>query len=251
MEKEYKSRMNAFTLAEALITLGVIGIVAALTLPTLIGNYEEKVIISKLKKFNSVMNQAFLRSVNDNGTPDGWGLGGAFSFTDEILTEKLLPYLKVSKNCGLQGKCFYNDDIYFLNNLRWTNLYNPTGWGQVTFILEDGEMVAMNIIDGNCKSERGTSKHLQNVCAFLYVDVNGKIKPNVFGKDFFSFYMTKYGIIPTGSPDEYLEKHSFTQNCVGENANGMGCTAWLLYNENREYLKCNNLSWSGKHKCSD
>lgn len=49
---------NSFTLAEVLITLGIIGIVAAMTLPTLIQNHNKKVVETRLMKFYSTMNQA-------------------------------------------------------------------------------------------------------------------------------------------------------------------------------------------------
>ena len=58
---------KAFTLAEVLITLGIIGIVAAMTLPALIQKNSEKEIIAKLKKFNSTMDQAFMLAKNENG----------------------------------------------------------------------------------------------------------------------------------------------------------------------------------------
>lgn len=51
---------HGFTLAEVLITLGIIGIVAAMTLPTLIQNYKNRVVETRLKKFYSTMNQAVL-----------------------------------------------------------------------------------------------------------------------------------------------------------------------------------------------
>ena len=53
---------NAFTLAEVLITLGIIGVVAAMTLPTLIQNNKNKEVEARLKKVYSVMNQAILMS---------------------------------------------------------------------------------------------------------------------------------------------------------------------------------------------
>ena len=59
---------NGFTLAEVLITLGVIGIVAALTMPSLIANYQKQVTISKLKKIYSILGQQILLA-NSQGTP--------------------------------------------------------------------------------------------------------------------------------------------------------------------------------------
>ena len=56
-----------FTLAEVLITLGIIGVVAALTLPPLIENHQKQVTVNKLKKFYSLMSQAVLMWQNETG----------------------------------------------------------------------------------------------------------------------------------------------------------------------------------------
>lgn len=61
---------KAFTLAEVLITLGIIGVVAALTLPTLIQTNKNKEVETKLQKIYSVMKQAILMSELDNGPRD-------------------------------------------------------------------------------------------------------------------------------------------------------------------------------------
>ena len=66
------SRKSAFTLAEVLITLGIIGVVAAMTLPTLVGNYKKAQTVSQLKKVYSVLSQSMLSSVNANGDSNGW-----------------------------------------------------------------------------------------------------------------------------------------------------------------------------------
>ena len=65
-------KIKSFTLAEVLITLGIIGIVAAMTLPIVIGNYKKQVVSSRLKKFYSIMNQAILMSENDNESIEYW-----------------------------------------------------------------------------------------------------------------------------------------------------------------------------------
>ena len=62
----------AFTLAEVLITLGIIGVVAAMTIPVLIGNYRKNATVAKLQKFYSVMNQAIKLAEVDNGEPSMW-----------------------------------------------------------------------------------------------------------------------------------------------------------------------------------
>ena len=62
----------AFTLAEVLITLGIIGIVAAMTLPTLIANYQKKVVETRLIAFYSKINQAYRMSYAENGDTVDW-----------------------------------------------------------------------------------------------------------------------------------------------------------------------------------
>ena len=69
---EAKTLKKGFTLAEVLITLGIIGVVAAMTLPTLINDYQAKETVTRLKKVYSIVNQAYLRALNDNGPLNSW-----------------------------------------------------------------------------------------------------------------------------------------------------------------------------------
>ena len=66
------SMKKAFTLAEVLITLGIIGVVAALTIPTLMSNHRANVTMQKLKKFYSSMYQAQLMAIKDYGEVQNW-----------------------------------------------------------------------------------------------------------------------------------------------------------------------------------
>ena len=59
--------INAFRLSESLITLGIIGIVAAMSLPSLTNKLQKKDKSARLKKFNSAINQAITRSIADKG----------------------------------------------------------------------------------------------------------------------------------------------------------------------------------------
>ena len=65
--KLYVKRKIAFTLAEVLITLGVIGVVAAMTLPTLIFNYQKKVVANRLKQTYSLIYQSIEKSKAEYG----------------------------------------------------------------------------------------------------------------------------------------------------------------------------------------
>ena len=100
----------AFTLAEVLITLGIIGVVAALTMPVLVQKHRNSVIETSLQKFYSVMNQAVERSEIDNGAREYWfqDFGGAdidddgnpvagTSDAQKWFNQYLAPYLQITK----------------------------------------------------------------------------------------------------------------------------------------------------------
>lgn len=70
---------KAFTLAEVLITLGIIGIVAAMTLPTLVSNYRKNIVETRLKRFYSVANNALVASQAENASWDFWYFNGSLT----------------------------------------------------------------------------------------------------------------------------------------------------------------------------
>jgi type II secretory pathway pseudopilin PulG len=86
----------AFTLAETLITLGIIGVVAALTMPALVANYQKKVLETRIKKFYSVMQQAVNMKKAEDGALDGSMLAANFSPAEMTLffDTNYKPYLK-------------------------------------------------------------------------------------------------------------------------------------------------------------
>ena len=89
----------AFTLAEVLITLGIIGVVAAMTLPTLIAKYQEKVWLTQFKVTYSTLSQAYLRAYQEHGVIKNWGLPlDNKAESAKIVAEKLLPYLNLAQD---------------------------------------------------------------------------------------------------------------------------------------------------------
>lgn len=74
---------KAFTLAEVLITIGIIGVVAALTIPVLIANHRKKVVETRLAKFYSTMNQALELSESENGPKEHWDEMGKTGFEED------------------------------------------------------------------------------------------------------------------------------------------------------------------------
>ena len=253
-------KIFAFTLAEVLITLGIIGVVAAMTLPSLVQKYQEKVTVTKVKKFYSVISQAYLLSIKDYGTPDQWGFGGRDAAAEtgkedvyiannaKIMKDKLFSHIKKLKDCDgaiNREACGLAKDIYMANGWRESAISDQSA--AVGTI--DGSSVAVVINTGSCTDRRGYGKYLENTCGWIDIDINGIKPPNTLGKDIFGFYLTKYGIIPAGTANETSHTFSETANTGTCKNYGLGCTAWVIFNENLDYLHCNDLSWNGKKKC--
>lgn len=101
-----------FTLAEVLITLGVIGIVAALTLPSVVANYQKQKTVSFVKKFYNEINNAIKLSVAENGDVDLWmqpARNNSYQENLEFVKNYILPYIKYDhyENCEQEKVCIY------------------------------------------------------------------------------------------------------------------------------------------------
>lgn len=84
---------KAFTLAEVLITLGIIGVVASMTMPSLIQSHRRQVVEARLQKFYSTINQAITMSEGDNGNKADW----VSADTDDFFNRYLRNYLSYVK----------------------------------------------------------------------------------------------------------------------------------------------------------
>src|SRR5574344_1720591 len=112
---------NGFTLAEVLMVLAIIGVLAAMTIPTLLQRSQEKATVSRLKKVYSTLSTAYRSAIYDNGSPAGdWA-----SDAPGVLAN----YLKISKNC-LKESCDSQRRLTLDNKL-----FAEQG---VNFILSDG-----------------------------------------------------------------------------------------------------------------
>lgn len=251
-----KSHKFAFTLAEVLITLAIIGVVAALTIPSLTGSFNERAAVSRLKKTYSLMSQLYTSAVSEYGTPDGWQLGNSTLKGGTNLYNKMFKdRTKFTKVCLGTPGCVYQVDRAnhkTLNGKTLNTNYDNTGGNiYVNMVLTDGTTITLRTLSDNCSHNLGQS-HYANACGSIYVDINGKKGPNVQGKDFFQFILTKTGVFPLGSPYS-ISNHDFVRTCLNyENVNdyNYGCAAWVLYKGNLDYLHCKGLSWNGKSKCN-
>ena len=212
-------RKVAFTLAEVLITLGVIGIVAALTLPTLIANYKKQVIISKLNKVYSTISQAYIFAKNDNGELQDWKLENYTESDkdDEDILYYLLPYLKVLRFCGKSEKgCFPDVRYGSIGSTGFGVNIDSSKWYS-NAILEDGSIISSITYGDN---------------GILRVDINGNNPPNTLGIDLFSFLVLPEKIVPFGV--DGVGASSSNDFAINR---GDYCAAWVIYGKTMDYIK--------------
>jgi len=188
----HPGRTQAFTLAEVLITLVIIGVIAAITVPTLINKMQREEVETKLKRFYSVMNQAINMSKIDNGDFKQWdysALDGTYegnkAFFDKYIG-KYLSNVKVKEfndnsyytNYNIQidftdGSCIiihknFKDIIYFINSKaiyhfkkgknRFKFLFSPTATGiTYKYHYNKGFETYAYAWDGNIETIKNTS----------------------------------------------------------------------------------------------
>ena len=140
---------KGFTLAEVLITLGIIGIVAAMTMPVLIEKVNHKIVVNRLKKMYSTLSQAMLYTVAKDG--DYSALGISDNDTQSLIdwyNYSLKKQLKITKECIDTGGCW----AYTTKSLNGTvpGWHRPgigLGYNIIVFNTVDGYSVDMDAFD--------------------------------------------------------------------------------------------------------
>lgn len=176
---------NGFTLAEVLITLGIIGVVAALTLPALMTKYEKKVNATRAKQAFSLLSQAIKLSEVENGEAKYWegnlSPDKGIKNTELFLNKYILPYMNNPVYCG-EG---LGNDV--VNKCGAT----VSAAGQ-TYLLANG--IAVAIVSKGSRNSPNESEIM-----YITVDTNGPKRPNKLGSDKFFFVLNpSKGFIPFG-----------------------------------------------------
>ena len=184
--REFK---KAFTLAEILITLAVIGIVAALTLPGLIQNHNEKAWSTAKDLWEKKLTET-VRRMNIDGV-----MTGHESTEDFMNTFK--NYMKVIKTCDNNdiNKCYSPKIVQTgsdsepievqTSDLKTAENLGNSEWGTNTmgFVIADGTTVIMAYNPNCAYADPIEDTGSQVSCLGFMVDVNGKKGPNKVGDD--------------------------------------------------------------------
>lgn len=226
---------EGFTLAEVLITLGIIGVVAAMTIPGLIATYQKEATVNKLKKSISVLNQAYRLSFDDVGELSATETKDMDSL--QYFNTYWAPYIKVNTYCKAPKECGYNSYTPFIQaNNKKSDWYAIEPRLRATFTTPDGYGYIIFLSTWS-KGDGSEKRELYQVI----VDINGGEKPNKFGKDVFWLSRTQEdggGIRPY-----CYEK---TDNEVNKNCSSTGegsCCAEKIRRDGWKIL--NDYPWKG------
>ena len=191
MEKIHK---KGFTLAEVLITLTIIGVVAALAIPSIIANNRKKEFETGFAKAYRTVTQAIMLSQAENGELTDWDWDKVNTNDGKIaLAEKyILPYFNVVKNCKLNANegCWASGKAQYLKIGDWSNVDASTYY---KFATADGMSWAIDYLNYNCITNKKR-------CIVIYADTNGKKPPYTLGMDVFLFNLYPFTneVLPHG-----------------------------------------------------
>lgn len=185
MENERNQKL-AFTLAEVLITLGIIGVVAALTIPTLVANYQAKSWATAKSVFEGRYVEA-LKIMNSQGVLAGYP-------TTEKFIDGLSKYLKIANVCTNPTDCFsenilWNDKELDLTSLKTSKNFGWKDWKETNAVgvqFADG-VSAILAYNKDCKQNPFSNDVDVTNCTAILYDTSANKNPNENGKDINSF----------------------------------------------------------------
>ena len=178
----YRHWCGAFTLAEVLVTLGIIGVVSAMTVPTLMQNYQRQSYVTQLHKVYNETTQAALRYVTDR---NALNMKEAGMTSTDAAVNFVNTYFKVVNDCGTNASPCFASEYKRMNGTSMGNLFNG---GMRKFSLASGASISVaGFSNGNMS---------------IYVDVNGQKGPNIVGRDTFPMVLYKNGIVDEGDGTE-------------------------------------------------
>lgn len=201
-----------FTLAEVLIALVIIGIIAAITIPSLITKTKNEETVSKLKKVHSTLAQATNQIISEEGPVTSWNKSVKDIY--DLYRKKLIT----AKECNTKSGCFTQGTIKGLSSYS-TNWDSNNSFYKL--VLQDGTQISFSsIFDNTCSFSNQNQDGSSDYCYRFYIDVNGAKKPNTFGRDIYQFILKKNGLYPSGCDNNHV--------FCNKNYTGFACACKVL-----------------------
>jgi len=217
-------RMRAFTLAEVLVTLGIIGVVSAMTVPSLMQNYQRQSYVTQLHKVYNELSQSLLSYVNEknaiNLVEAGITSQGA---VNTFITSKF----KIVQTCsGKITPCF--PELTGYKKMNGTALTDGAFTSAANaYVLASGASIRpLYSVEG---------EKIMNII----VDINGQKGPNIVGRDMMMIFIDKNGLIDdynrgvNAFPLTKAQRDTNYASCCGSANNTWGCFGKIL-NDNWE-----------------
>lgn len=218
-----KKILKGFTLAEVLITLGIIGVVAAVTLPSLQVNVNKQALSTQMTKTYSQLSEGLRMYITNNGLDE-------FDYSHFDASKFARDYLQVQYVCNSTNdtNCFADRYTYIDSNSSSTtkaslmSAFEASNQNDTAVILRDGMVV-----------------HISHNGKMLAFDVNNKKGPNKVGYDYHVAYINEDGSIGPSISEAFKDPtkrdsqiKSELESCKknGGDYGGMGCFAHLLRN---------------------
>lgn len=194
----------AFTLAEVLITLGIIGVVAAITIPSLMAATQEASLVPKVKKTYSTLAQALKLASNDYDTPGDFSLIFEEGKSASQITKELATYINGARYCdagsSAKGCSDLNYKIKYASLIKNGDSNTAAQSSKIInsprIVLMDGTVIAITSQGHGCGDYEASGAILNNGvntgnmwhqirsnCGEIFFDVNGPKRPNQFGVD--------------------------------------------------------------------
>ena len=225
------NKFLAFTLAETLIVMGVIGIVSALTLPNLNSSTGDKEKVAKVKKIYQNLNDAYGRAEAVYGPISEWYV--AADSTDALKSkrvgERFTEFIKLSKTCGTGAVagCFTSSTVKSLSGASAASQgFDGNGDNLYKVITADGTAISFNTNSA------------------IIVDIDGATSGSgTIGRDLFRFDIDSANatIVP------YRHSATTFEQLVSNSYYGYASTAWIIDYDNADYLKFNATTGTCKN----
>ncbi len=221
------NKRAAFTLAEVLITLGIIGVIAALTIPGMSVKYQKQIAAKRLEQTYSILSQAIVHAQTDYGDISGWGMAASTPNQNDPTQPKeliksfadtyLIPYLKLLTKPILTSNIEYAGYKYPKTRDGREYMFTPA----YILVLTNGVTLFM-LYNGS------TSVYTYPL---IFVDINGKKGPNILGRDFFAFQfdgVNKMKLEALGPDTDRDRLKSYCMSENGEKYENLYCTKLIM-----------------------